>query len=279
MRVMTVCAVALSFLTVAPLLRVSAQSTPASPSFDVASIHESAPGRVGGRLGVSNPGRAIVENIPLSNLIEYAFDKTPAEIVGSPEWARTRYDITAPYTLPKATDAQVRMMFQKLFAERFKLVTHVETRTMQRYLMLQARADGKLGNRLVPVEDINCERWLAAGNSSVDAGGPSPVTPNGKRPQCSTIQALTYIVGGTQPMSQLAIAFKGSLRAPVIDRTGLTGTFNFDLEFTAPRQIAAGVDGVSIFTAAQEQLGLKLQAEQGPVEVVVIDSLERPTPN
>ena len=95
MRVMSSWAIALSILAGIPCPRVCAQGA-ACPSFDVASIRETPPGQVGGRLGVmSVPGRVIIENIPLSNLIEYAYDKTPAEIVGSPEWSRTRFDITA----------------------------------------------------------------------------------------------------------------------------------------------------------------------------------------
>jgi uncharacterized protein (TIGR03435 family) len=96
-----------------------------------------------------------------------------------------------------------------------------------------------------------------------------------------------YLSGGTQPISKLVMSLQGIVRAPVIDETGLTGTFNIDVEWTPNSEletpsgatVPATGDGVSFFTALQEQLGSKLQPQRGPVETLVIDSIKPPTPD
>jgi uncharacterized protein (TIGR03435 family) len=95
------------------------------------------------------------------------------------------------------------------------------------------------------------------------------------------------MTGGAITIREIAERLETAVSAPIVDRTGLAGVFDIDLEYTPSNELTRVVDstlepnarGVSIFTAVQEQLGLKLQPAQGPVEVLVIDSVERPTPN
>ena len=177
-------------------------------------------------------------------------------------------------------------MLQSLLRDRFQLRAHTETRTLPTYDLVLARQDGRLGPDLRR-SDTDCDALLAARKGAPFAAGPGDV------PVCMMITTPKTIQGGTRPLPMLAAALSTVVGRPVADRTGLAGNFDVTLEWTpdpvapslfgrdtAPTQPAAPTDdAVSIFTAIQEQLGLRLSPTQGPVEVVVIDAVERPSPD
>jgi uncharacterized protein (TIGR03435 family) len=169
-------------------------------------------------------------------------------------------------------------MMEKALVERFGLKLHRERREMAVYRLVVARQDGRLGPRLTP-SSVDCQQWFAEKKPQLGAGGPSPVAPGGARPACMLMAQRRFITGGTQPISRLTPALESMTGRFVIDETGLKGNYDIDLEF-APTIEAGGApaaDGApSIFTALQEQLGLKLEADRRPMEVVVIDAIARP---
>jgi uncharacterized protein (TIGR03435 family) len=255
-------------------------------AFEVASVKENTSRSQGGRLSGPDPGRFTATNIPLRFLILDAFGLRDHEVVGAPDWTfTTPYDITATYPPGlQPTQPQLRLMLQKLLTDRFGLMTHRETRELPIYALTLARIDGRLGPQLAR-SDVDCDKWLAEKRPQINAGGPSPVAPAGFRPACMLMMTRQYLTGGTQTIQRLAASLQSLVERPVIDRTGLAGTFDMDMKWTAGVGAAPGTnaapidDGASIFTALQEQLGLKLEAGRAPFEVLVIDSVNRPTPD
>jgi uncharacterized protein (TIGR03435 family) len=261
-------------------LGLAAQS---SPSFDVVSVKQNHSVGESGRISGPTPGRFTIANTPLRFIILYAFDLRDHQLVGVPEWAvETAFDITATYpTGFQPTAKNTREMTQRLLADRFGLVMHHETRELPMYALVVVRKDGALGPQLVR-SDVDCQKWFAEKRPQLGAGGPSPVAPGGKRPACMMYASRQFITAGTQTIQQLSVSLQSLIGRPVVDRTGLTGAFDIDLQWTsgtvpAPGRDASPDDGPSIFTALQEQLWLKLESTRGPFEVVVIDSVKRPS--
>jgi uncharacterized protein (TIGR03435 family) len=182
-----------------------------------------------------------------------------------------------------------------VLVDRFKLAVHNESRELPIYELVKARSDGKLGPQLHPAT-VDCAALAAArGRGAPPPGGPGPGGPGfgpGGRPVCGMMVGPANLAAGGQSMAQFAALLSGRVQRVVIDRTGLTGNFDFDLTWT-PDQMPQGQpgppppgapplppidpNGPSIFTAVQEQLGLKLESTKGPVDVVVIDRAEQPT--
>jgi len=174
------------------------------------------------------------------------------------------------------------MMLRTLLADRFKLVMHKETKELPIFELVLARQDGKLGPQLRPAA-VDCAT-LAAARGGTPPGSSGPSGPN---PCFLNINPVS-IRGGGVTMSALAGLLVGATQRLVIDRTGLTGNWDLDVKYTPDKsQIPPGVEppvpidwnGPSLFTAIEEQLGLKLRPVRGPVEVLVIDSVQQPTPN
>jgi uncharacterized protein (TIGR03435 family) len=174
-------------------------------------------------------------------------------------------------------------MLQNLLADRFGLVYHRDARELPLYELVIARKDGKLGPHLVP-SNVDCAAWLAEKRPQTGAGGPSPFPPR-MRPACTIVASRSFISGGTRTISQLAPILQALVGRPVVDKTGLAGTFNMDMQWsptdlaTAAGVTTAADTGLSIFTALQEHLGLKLEPSRGPFDVVVIDAIRRPSPD
>jgi uncharacterized protein (TIGR03435 family) len=230
------------------------------PSFDVASIKLNKSGNSSSGSSTRPGGRLTVTNETLRELIREAYVLQDFQVVGGPGWMSSdRFDIAAKGDA-NPNDDQMRLMLQSLLAERFDLVVHTETKDMPIYALVRAREDGKLGASLT-VSDIDC-------------AGPAPrPRPCGSHinlgPKGATIVAVST------SMARLAASLSSQLDRIVLDRTGLAGGFDVDLRWT-PEQ-AADTSGPSLFTALQEQLGLKLESTRGPVEVLVIDRVEPPT--
>ncbi|HWE48436.1 MAG TPA: TIGR03435 family protein [Bryobacteraceae bacterium] len=224
-----------------------AAATALAQSFEVASIRPNLTGESGGAYGNSHPGEVDIRNYPLQSIIEEAFDVRSFSFSG-PAWLNSaRFDITAKVPAG-ATLHERNLMMQALLKERFGLAVHHETKTLQGYELVQAKSGFRL---------------QALGNDGKGDGGwdygPGRVT------------AMRASI------SSFADRLARQLNAPVNDKTGIEGFYNFTLRYTE-----AGGDDTrpTIFTALQEQLGLRLEARKVPVDVVVVDHLERtPTEN
>src|SRR5688572_19554265 len=279
---------------------IVAQSPPAA-SFDVVSVKRNSSG--GGRMMRNTPGNLSAFNVPVRELILMAFQVQSSQIVGAPDWAETEgYDVEArfdPAAAPPAPPpAQPRMlvMLRTLLQDRFGMVARTETREMPVLALRVARSDGRLGAQIKP-SAVDCAAPNAArGRGPIDGRGgpPPPGTPFslGERPACGGRGGFGQLLIGGMPMAQFARQLSQLTNSIVIDRTGLTGGYDIDLKFSpTPGQLPPGPpppgvelppidpNGPSLFAALQEQLGLKLENERGPVEVVVIEKIERPREN
>ncbi len=282
---MNVCKAALTGIVVPCSVAVTLAQSP-RVSFEVASVKENTSVDDGGVISERTPGRVRITNTSLRFILLHAFALRDHQLIGAPEWTESaRFDITATYPADATrTDQDRRAMLQTLLADRFGLKTHRETRELPMYALVMARKDGALGPRLVR-SNVDCAKWIAEKRPQAGAGGPSGLAPGGQRSACMMLTTRRFIVGGTRTTQELTASLQSLTGRPVVDRTGLTGAFDFDLEWTSGT-IAPPVganppadDGPSIFTALQEQLGLKLESTRGPFDVLVIDSIQRPTPD
>jgi uncharacterized protein (TIGR03435 family) len=264
----------------------SAAASADGPAFDVASVKANNSSTGPSKISDTTPGRFIASNTPLRFVILYAYQLLDHQLTGAPDWTSSAtFDITATYPpglVP--TDHDVRLMAQKLLSDRFGLTVHHEQRELPMYSLIVARKDGRLGPQ-IRRSDIDCEQWIAEKRPQIDAGGPSSVAPSGKRPACMMVATRRFLTGGTRTMGQLAATLQSMVGRPVADRTGLTGAFDIDLQWApgevdvAPGGNSAQSDGPSIFTAVEEQLGLRLDSQRDRFDVLVVDRVERPTRN
>ena len=247
----------------------------------------------------STPGHFEALNMPLGLLLRQALQKSDYQIVGLPGWTDTaRYSIraTAPESIPLTANTT---MLLNVLKDRFQLVTHPENRDLPIFNLVVARKDGRLGPDLTrtPAECVaTIEERIAAAKAAAGRGGPPPLPPLGDPngpPPCGFQRIGPGLAAGSgRTIANIVPVLTDFVSRPVIDKTGLTGLYDFTLKF-APE--SAGSPGVlrllspglqapaadpnapSLSAALQEQLGLKLEGARGPVEVVVIDKFERPT--
>lgn len=265
--------------------QAQAQNSASIPfNFEVASITLSDPDASGGFMTIPGPGsisdRFTEKNVTLLKLIRAAYgiplDAEDSRISGGPTWLNSaRYDIDAKIDssvleeLKKLTPDQSTLaqqhMLQELLADRFKLTVHHETRNLPIYTLVIAKSGSKL-QEAKPGEV-----------SSSSYSGP---------------ERTQFITGQAKSIASLVRMLSVSLGCPVFDKTGLPGKYDFNLEWSPDDgQNPSGSrsdDGASsqpdsntssIFTAIQEQLGLRLLSGKGPVDIVVIDHVERPSSN
>jgi uncharacterized protein (TIGR03435 family) len=268
------CAFALMLLALAPL---AAQT----PAFEAASVKPNKSGTPGMEIRVTPNGGFIATNAPLLALIRQAFGVQDYQLIDVPGWAASeRFDIVA--RAPGTTQDQLPTMLQGLLTDRFGLVVRRDRMEMPMYAAVMARADGRLGPRMQP------------STPATAAYCASQRLPPGSRPAadparlCGTRQSLGTASGGDAPLAALFRFVSQQAGRAIVDRTSLTGNFDYDLTWTpdqfANRETPAVVNGnaidpqgPSLFTALQEQLGLKMDPQRGMVDVVVVARLERPT--
>jgi bla regulator protein BlaR1 len=261
----------------APAIR--AQNAPAAPpKFEVASIKPT--GSRGGGMMRPMPGR-LTATAPLRVLMEAAYHVQPFQIVGGPEWIRSdQYEIDARAT-GNPGNAQMMFLLQSLLADRFQLRFHRESREMPIYALAPTRG----GLKLPPPRDGSCAEEQAP---PPGLGDPTP------KPRCGgTDVALEsgawHMRGGKVPMAEFVRVLSLMLGRTVTDQTEFSPTFDVDLQFRAddtiagfppppPEAIPAETASPSIFSAVQ-QLGLRLESTKGPVEVLVIEHVEKPSEN
>ena len=274
-----VAAVVITLIVVGKIATPIARPQAANPVFDVVSIKPNTSGDTRVTNRVQPGGRYTATNITLRQLIRDAYRVQEFQIVGGPGWMNLdRFDIVAKAEGNPSVGLMARMR-QTLLTDRFKVVTHTETREMPVYALI-VKQTGKLGPKLRP----SSER---CGDPSKPASQLQP----GQVPCGISGGAGRLSTRGT-PMTEFAHFLSFNTDRAVLDRTGLTGPFELELEWTpdplqAPRPTSGdGLAGASdldslpsLVTALQEQLGLKLEPARGPVDVIVIEHAERPAPD
>jgi len=260
-----------------------AQAT-ASPEFEVASIKRNTSGDRGNSMRSMPDGTDVMVNSPIRSFIGAAYPSESGQYVGLPDWVQTeRYDVTVK-SPAGATREQRQQMWRALFSERMKVVAHDETTEEPIYNLVLARSDGRLGPKLKPsTHDCTAESAVALQRS----GPPSPLTTDADfLDSCGMRMGPGHIVGGGMTMQGFTFNLRGLAGRVVRDRTGLTGFYVMDFTYAEPNRTAGGTaatgdpgDAPSLFTALQEQLGLKLEPDKIPLQRVVIDHIERPTEN
>ena len=272
---------AASFLFAASGIFAQPAATP-RPQFEVASIKLN---KSGGGFSLARPspgGRFTLTNIPLQFVLMIAYRVKEFQLSGAPAWLnQERYDIEAKADGNPSLDAMLPML-QTLLEDRLQLKFHHETKELPIYVLAVAKA-GKLHES----EKGECP--------PMPNGLPPPPEP-GKLPSppCGGIfRTPGHVAGQKTTMAQLTDLLSNSTGRVVLDKTGLTGKYDINLDYTPEQsqlQLLPGGDpdmpfprpdpnGPSLFTALQEQLGLKLESQKGPVEIMVIDHVERPSEN
>jgi uncharacterized protein (TIGR03435 family) len=308
------CGFALAILLAATAASAQAPAAPpaaASPdaAFEVASIKPSNPDPNNPLSAVALPltlpgGRFTASNTQLQILIRMAYElQQDAQLVGGPPALLTaKYDITAK-TVGNATIRQKDLppLLRTLLADRFKLKAHIESRELPTYDVVLARSDGRLGPDFRPSQS-DCARAdelvaeqsaaIARGDLSSAVGKPRPCT---LATDTSGGPMNLVMRGDGQEMKQIVDVLSQLTGRSVRDKTGLTGRYDFDMKMdlqavlAMAQRMGANIpaaaanipqsDGSSLMTALNEQLGLKLESVRAPVDVVVIDSVEAPTPD
>jgi uncharacterized protein (TIGR03435 family) len=251
-------------------------------AFEVASVREN---KSGGEQGFLLPqaGQLNAQNYRLRQLIQYAYRVQPFELVAGPGWIdSTRFDVVAKAPFdprpapPGAPPGEMEQMVQTLLTERFNLQVHRETREMPIYALVLARRDGQVGPRLRREADV----CAALRNAMTRGEKPPEIPPRADgRPACGMMGGGGRLFAGGITLAILASVLSREAARMVVDRTGLSGFFEADIEFAADALTSAASERPSFFTALEEQLGLRLEPARGPVEVLVIDRVERPTGN
>jgi uncharacterized protein (TIGR03435 family) len=238
------------------LAQAAATPAPTPPEFEVATVKPSNFDPSNYTSGINTGhGRLDGKNVTLKRCIMGAYGVGPHQIAGGPEWIDSqRFDIQAKADQPIDDDATLNLMLQSLLADRFKLALHRESRPASAYVLEVDKKGPKL--------EVS-QGGESVTNTSTGRGG-----------------RVTMEMRNTD-MDLFAKVLSREMDLPVVNQTGLTGLFNFTLHWTPDtvKASAQTADDVSIFTGIQEQLGLHLRAAKAPIEVLVIDHAEMPTPN
>jgi uncharacterized protein (TIGR03435 family) len=292
-----------------PASRAQAPAAVPASRFEVASIKPSNPNpaSVQASLPIILPalGRLQAQNMTLRLLIVAAYQKQSFQVVGGPAWLNTtKFDVNA-----RAADAKTRTiglleMLQRLLADRFKLRVHSETRQVPIYALMLARSDGRLGPRLKP-STADCPGYKEQQQKMLEAlakggiGGltammskPGESRACGISPGASTSAGIGIKLNG-MPIVMLTEMLTQLVGRPVVDKTGLNGLYDYEITIDVPTLMgmyaelgvnlpnaaASLPEGPSLMTTLRENLGLKLDAQRGPGQVLVVDSVAPPTPD
>jgi len=275
----SICALTLALLTVLPAHGQSQLPPPSSqvtaPAFDVVSVKPNKSGSGGMSMSaVTDTFKGT--NLTVANLVMNSYDLSSDDLIfGLPGWTRSaHFDVDAKMVNPDAKQTenlardQRRALMLSILKDRFHFQAHLETKTLPVYDLVVAKG----GARFIGDKAPDADTAAAMAKRGLTNGG-GMVVYDGE------------ITAGGMPVSSLVFSLTGAVGRTVIDRTGLTGTYNFELKWTPEHGAAATAEpdsqnsGPSIFTALEEQLGLKLQSSKGPVQTLVVDHVEMPTEN
>jgi uncharacterized protein (TIGR03435 family) len=292
--------------------QVPLQSGQSKLTFEVASVRPAAPlsgvealiFQQRGGPESADPGQISYTNIPLQRLVMMAYGISEPYEISAPGWLDDeRYDVVAKLD-PSSTRDQLKVMLQNLLAERFGMTIHHETKNLSIYELVIAKGGSKVKEVIETLSPSSAPADTAGrGATDVDA--------NGLRQRAPGQIGLSMIrLGGPstrfsarqQPISALTQVLQNPLGRTVVDGTGLRGKYDFNLDWTRDARTSANVRNTGgaavpapvlgtadsqidvgppdLFTALQQQLGLKLEEKKGPVDVVVVDHAEKmPTKN
>ena len=226
------------------------------PMFDVTSVKP----YKGDSTAMSNrltPRQTIYANVPLGVLIQSAYGVARYQVVDAPAWVHSeRWDVVGTVTAGDAR-AEARERMQRLLEDRFGLRVRRDKREMPVYRLFKARPGGPLGPGLRP--------------SSLDCSPRPAPSPCGTRVTATDIE-------GISDWALLSLPLLLGLDRPVVDETGLSGQFDVKLEWTSDLAVATD-NRVSVFTALEEQLGLRLESARASIDVLVIEQVQRPMPD
>jgi len=307
MRQARLCAGIAVFACGSTFSQATAFGQAAELTFEVASVKPAAPPAADGRMffggrggpGTPDPGQITWTNATLKTLLTIAYDVKPYQVNG-PAWLDTeRYDIIAK--VPEgATKEQVNVMWQNLLKERFGVVVHHESKEFQVDELQVAKGGSKLKETTL---DPNAPAAVEAGPPKLDKNGSPEMNGPGLMMLIqvgATGGPVGHMVARAQPLSGLATVLGNQLNRPVVDKTGLTGKYDFNLEYTpdmsrmpppppglagpGPAPAAPGDNasepGSNLAAAIEQQLGLRLVGSKAKLDVVVVDKAERvPTEN
>ena len=238
-------------LTIGGIGVASSEAQPTAPravpqSFDIASVKPNQAGGESRRAGSSAGGQFNASNVTLRLLISRAYGVAEAQIRGGPGWIDTdTFDIAARANTPlEMSREELRPCLQELLADRFRLTIHREVKERPVLSLVAAKRGATLTEH--------------AGEGTPGIGA-------------STGSGKAEITGRKATMARLAEYLSGQVGRPVVDNTGLTGEYDFRVQWTTED----GANGPSIFSALEEQLGLKLNAARGPIDTIVVDRAER----
>jgi uncharacterized protein (TIGR03435 family) len=220
-------------------------------------------------------GRGYGKNATLKMMMATAYQIPIFQISGGPKWVNAdRFDIEARAEDPKTGYIQLRLMMQSLLEDRFHLKLHHETRESSVFLLVTTKG----GPKMTPSTD----------QAAPDATGPA-VAPAEDPPRGGVLIGRGMLLANAATMSVLAKILTSELGRPVLDQTNLKSRFDIRLKWTPDAQPAASPDGTDtdpggtelpgLFTALREQLGVEVKSARGPVDFLVIDSAEKPSPN
>jgi uncharacterized protein (TIGR03435 family) len=270
------------------------------PAFDVVSIkpnrtHQGIP------LVVFQPGgRMIAGNVNIRQVILVAYSIDNLQLVDAPDWATSERFAIEARTSDETPTSTIRLMLRTMLAERFNLVAHTERRDLPIVALTMARPDKRPGLKLVP-SGPECKRIRPP--EGIPMPPPPPPPPPGAanappiriilevdeplRRRCGAMVAPGWMSAGNITMQEFTRPLSQVLRRPVINETGLEGEFDLDVMFS-PEGLGGALvgqpppavsDAPSLETALRDDLGLRLESRRGPVEVLVVDRIDRPTEN
>lgn len=259
----------------AGLLSLAASLVSAQPlKFEVATVKPADPNdSTFVTAPTTTPGRLEFRNVTLRVMIYWAYGSglsTAMKVSGGPEWMnRDRYTIQAA-AQGTPTNGEFRTMLRNLLEDRFALKTHRETQQIDVYALVPDRADGRLGPNITPWPGT-----CLSGRPPRPEGDPvMPRCTAGFRPPGLVLEGVSMI-----PLAEMLSTRRYLFGKIVQDQTGLTGPYNIKLDFDFAAADQPDYPGPSIFTAVKEQLGLRLKASKGPLDVLVVDTASPPTPN
>lgn len=241
--------------------RVAVGARQTAPVFEVATIKKSAGETPGASFGSFPGGRWVMTNAPIRGLILTAFPTETGELIGAPAWIETdRYDVNAKAEgdPPRET---TRLMLQSLLRDRFAFRARYEEHERDVYFLTVARPGAV---KLKPTS-LDC--------AAMEKLPERPRAPSGA-PLCGMSVGGTRFEAHGMSLAPLVTNLRSRVGRVVIDRTGLTGQYDFVLEFAVRPE---DTDRPSVFAAVEEQLGLKLEPGRAPLRVLVIEHIERPT--
>jgi uncharacterized protein (TIGR03435 family) len=287
MKIVMLVALVLILPLALDLTQVAAQA-PTQPTFDVVSIKRVNELRQTGGMRILPDGTVMMMNGSIGSLVNAASPVpiTPRDIVGGPDWLwRELYDVTVkpPEGLTRDQRAEmIPMMWRAMFADRMKLVAHIEQREKDAFALVLARSDGRLGPELKP-STLDC---TPNPNATPQSPSQAPPSLQDRQNRCGLSMSPGLMVSGGVTLDQFARNISGMAGGEVDNRTGLTGLYSVKMNFSlrrtadAPLDPNAVDDAPDLFTALQEQLGLKLQrGEKKSTPVFIIDFIERPSEN